>query len=292
MSAEEAAAFEARMARDPALAGEVARLRQLIDDLEAAELSNRVAEALAGLPADPPKGNRLSWWFVLTLAGLLAVSSWFFLNRPDRPLPDAAPSPADTTPGVLPGMEEPPGETAPAPPPPAPEAPSSNQLIAENQVEPAAPSHSPAPRLRGGGPTADSSRQLLLNAVWYTEYPPADLQVGGQFRPVDELLRQRELSRSYALLQVLERKNPANDTLFFLKGYCLLERGEGGEALTYFQKVRNPAAFGTELLEWYAGLSLLLSGDDAGARKAFEGISSKPAHPYRQRATSALQQMR
>ena len=54
-------------------------------------------------------------------------------------------------------------------------------------------------------------------------------------------------------------KMEANDTLHFLKGYCLLEMGEGGDAIRFFDKIENPPSEWQPNLEWYRALGVLIS---------------------------------
>lgn len=290
MTAEEQAAFDAEMERNPALAKEVAFLRQLTENIETAVLDERVKQALKDLPPDAPANSKYQWWLVLVLAAILVMALLFSQKDEPQPRRVAPPPAAAPTPDSL----------QQAPPRANPDLPSSQETetekttsqperpIAQNQPNENTFSPVPAPRLRGQGASTDTARQALLDAAWFTEYPPQGLEVGEAYLQVDELLRQGDFSKSYARLQLLERKMPANDTLLFLKGYCLLQRGEGGEALRYFDKMENEKPFGKDLLEWYRGLAFLLSGEDGKAKKIFRDISAKPAHAFNRQARQAL----
>lgn len=284
LSAAERQAFEAELAANPALAKEVALLRQLTEDLGDAMLWERVSTARA-LPDGRAKWQ---WWTfagaVLLFGGLL----WYSLGLPPgKTEPPAAPAGQSAAPELPPAELQPIATDTPSTVPK--NAPTSDRPIAIN-TPPAGlqPPLHPAPQLRGNN-SADTTRKALLDALWYTDYPPKGASFTGQFAEVDALLQQGDFSKSYARLQLLERKNPTNDTLFFLKGYCLLERGKGGEALRYFDKIENETPFGKELLEWYRGLALLLLGDDSQAKKVFSVISISPAHSLKQQAQRALE---
>ncbi|MCB0571896.1 MAG: hypothetical protein KDC66_19145 [Phaeodactylibacter sp.] len=293
MTAEERAAFEAELERNPALAEEVNFMRQLTEDIEMAALAERVKEALHELPPARPKWPKYPWWPALVLAGLLAVALLYFQKEGAPPPPEAIPpvemppvDPLKQAPTKAEAGQPSSQETAEEKTTGRPGGPIAQQQPDENAYTPI-----PAPQLRGSGSSTDTARQALLDAVWYSVYPPEGLQVSEPFRQVDELLQQGEFSKSYARLQLLERKMPTNDTLFFLKGYCLLERGEGDEALRYFGQIKNQNLAGTGLLEWYRGLAFLLSGDDGSAKKTFADISASPAHAFRRQAKRALTMM-
>lgn len=291
MTGEERTAFEAEMERNPALAEEVNFVRQLAEDIETAALDERVKEATHGLLSRRPgKSKYLWWWSTLAVVGLLVVALLIFQKDKTQTQPLALPPATAPTVDSLRQVPPQPGTGQPSSQEPAEEKTKvqPNRPIAQNQPveELYLPMH--APRLRGSSASVDSSRQALLDAVWYTEYPPKGLHVNETFQQVDGLLRQRDFSKSYARLQLLERKMPANDTLFFLKGYCLLEQGEGSEALRYFDRIRTQSPVGKDLLEWYRGLAFLLLGEDGNAKKIFTTISGNPAHAFRRQAQRAL----
>ncbi len=287
MTAKEQAAFEAAMEQNPALAEAVRFVRQLTEDIETAELDKRVKAALHNLPPARAERSKYRWWPLLILAAALLVAALFFLIK--RPAPQPAPI---ETPPVDSVQQAPPqaGTGRPA----TDETPEKNSTtrpdrpVALNQPDRNTRTAMPAPLLRGNNAAPDTGRQALLDAVWYSEYPPEWLQLREPFSRVDALLRQRAFSKSYAQLQLLERKMPANDTLFFLKGYCLLERGEGSEAIRCFDRIKDNNLAGTDLLEWYRGLAYLLSGEDAKAKNTFRKISTKPGHALQEQAGRAL----
>lgn len=291
MNTEERAAFEVEMEHNPALAKDVAFLRQLTEDIQTVELDKRVKQATKNLPSGGRKYSTYLWWAALILAGLL-VLTWYFLQK-DRAVPQRAISPAVET-ATVDSLES-------APPQAWTEQPSSEEKDKNTnqpsgpfaQIQPKGSNYTtvPAPNLRGQGPKADTIHEALLNALWFTQYPLPDSQLGKDFQQVDSLLRQRDFSKSYAHLQLLERKMPSNDTLFFLKGYCLLEQGEGGEALRYFDSIKNKNLAGSGLLKWYRGLAFLMVGDDENAKKIFTAIAENPTHNFKPQAQRALKML-
>ena len=144
----------------------------------------------------------------------------------------------------------------------------------------------PAPVLRGAD-SEDPARKALLNKVWYTDYPPPGFAAPGRFAQAGELLKARDFTGAYVQLQRLERNLPANDTLRFMKGYCLLEMGEGAEALAYFDGLEKRQPAWTMHLEWYRGLGEMLTGDSKKALTTFRKIGATPGHAYRQQGKKA-----
>jgi predicted Zn-dependent protease len=125
--------------------------------------------------------------------------------------------------------------------------------------------------------------------VWHTDYPPPGFAVSGRFAQADALLKTRDFTGAYVQLQRLERNLPANDTLRFMKGFCMLEMGEGVEALTYLEGLGSRQPAWKMQVEWYRALGLLLSGDTRKARAAFRDIGATPGHTYRQQGMKAAQ---
>ncbi|MCR9102392.1 MAG: hypothetical protein NXI25_20720 [bacterium] len=291
MDAHEQAAFEKKMQHDPALSKEVEGLRLLTGAIEDAILEDRVSEALSGIPA-PGTPKRSFWWtgaLLLAVAAIIAIAIYPFA-------PPGAADPADQ-PAIPPqtatdssGAEE---RRPPLPPETEEEQTPPGPIAANTPAEAsvAAPPH-PAPTLRGNGQETDTARQAILNSVWHAPYPPGNLSLNSRFSQVHALLQNRNFSKSYSRLQLMERRIPDNDTLFFLKGYCLLESGEGDAALSYFDRIQDKQPFGADLLEWYRGLSLLLMGKDEEAKRAFLKIAERPDHLFRPYAASALEKLK
>jgi tetratricopeptide (TPR) repeat protein len=150
--------------------------------------------------------------------------------------------------------------------------------------QPPARSRYPAPatQLRSLNGSAEDAKALkmLLDQLWYTDYPIPGLQPTGAFAETDQLLNRREFTTAYARLDRLERKLPDNDTLRYLKGYCLLELGQGAEALAYLEPLQGRVAAWNAPLDWYQALGLLQSGQQDKARAAFRRIAAQNGHPF------------
>lgn len=139
-----------------------------------------------------------------------------------------------------------------------------------------------------GDEAADKGRKALLDQLWYTGYPLKGLKISSPFEKADESLRKRDFAAAYLELERLEDQMPPNDTLRYLKGYCLLEMGEGEEAETYFSALENPAAAWAPQLDWYLALSKLLADKPDEAAALFRRMAGKAAHPYQLRSQKAL----
>lgn len=288
MEASEQTAFEKEMRDNPSLSEEVADLRILTEDIEDTILEDRVTEALTGLPK-PEKKNRLFWWLgALLLTGAAVIGVALFPSEPAKIAPATQPSPPPTVAQDSSDVEE---AGPPQPPAQKEEGVPQGPIAGHEPPQVLRPTPHPAPQLRGSGQEADSVRQSVLNTVWHTLYPPVNLSFNSRFEPVHALLQNRDFSKSYARLQLMERQTPGNDTLFFLKGYCLLESGEGHAALRYFDQIQDKQPFGADLLDWYRGLSLLLMGEAEDARGAFLEIAETPDHLFRPYAASALEKL-
>lgn len=210
------------------------------------------------------------FWRNLILAGILLLALYgsylvlFPAQTPSAPVEQRqtpVPAPLQTPPGPI-------AQNKPATNPPEPRYPSPN-IRGENQANPA--------------------REALLNQIGHPDYPPAGVTLNERFNPSGDLLKARDFNNAYVQLQRLERKSPENDTLQLLKGYCLLEMGEGAEALVYFQKLGQKQVSWTPTLQWYQGLGYLLTDDRQRAIGIFRKISTTPQHPFRERSKKALQ---
>lgn len=290
MTADERVRFEEDMKRDPNLEEEVNYMRQLIEDIETAVVSERVYEAIRSLPNNNTNLHKRPWWWIIGLLVSLIALGLIGLQQKEKEQPATSPpsdkitkTEADTI-----SLDQDSKENVSVV---STQDYSPNPPLAE--VRPVKPkSEGIVPRLRGNNSQGKASRQELIDALWYTEYPPQDLSLEPDFLQVDQLLRQREFSKSYSRLQLIERRMDSSDTLFFLKGYCLLEKREGMEALRYFNKIEDETPFGSDLLEWYRSLSYLLIQEDIEAQKKFEAILKNPGHSYRPQAKKALEMIK
>lgn len=162
--------------------------------------------------------------------------------------------------------------------------------MAQNQTHKQDNNRFPAPNIRGSS-MPDPQWQDLLNRIWKTSYPPAAFPIDASMVRADSLLRARDFSAAYVQIQKLERKDPANDGIRYLKGYCLLELGEGPEALRYFEGLETRHEAWAADIEWYRGLAWMLAGDMNQARQQFDLIIHQKDHPFMREAMNALKEI-
>lgn len=145
-----------------------------------------------------------------------------------------------------------------------------------------------APTVRGENRT-DPARQKLLDQIWITDYPPMGMNFNEQFADVDKLLQSRAFSGAYVRLQRLERTLPANDTLIFMKAFCLLEMGEGEAALSNFDQLQGRQVAWQPSVRWLRGLAFLLAGKDDEALDLFRKIAGSDGDPFQDAAQRAVE---
>jgi hypothetical protein len=138
-----------------------------------------------------------------------------------------------------------------------------------------------------GDETADKARKALLDQLWYTDYPLTALKTSQSFTKADESLKKWDFNAAYLELERLEAQMAQNDTLLYLKGYCLMEMGEGNDALTYFDRLQGRHAAWEPQLQWYRGLAMLLADEREKALALFKQLENQPKHPYRKQAEKA-----
>ena len=146
----------------------------------------------------------------------------------------------------------------------------------------------PSPNIRGEN-SENPAWKALLDKIWYTDYPLANTLLSEPFKPADQLLKSRDFNNAYVRLQRLERNLPPNDTLRLMKGYCLLEMGEGAEALVSLDGLETQQPNWNAQLEWLRGLALVLSGQKEKAIAQFKSIVSQTKHPYRLQSERAVE---
>lgn len=274
----------------------------------------QVLEGLAGLrleaklrevAAEQAAQHRRTLWrrllFTLAaLAFLAAVAYWFFSKNVSTPsvppIEKQAPSSPSPTKKQTPEqykLEKPrekppiaqikPQEEVPVPPDPIfPTFALQDEIIPE-------PIHA-APDLvamRGQG-EANAALKALLDRLWYVDYPLQELEVSEAFPSIDEKLKKRDFTAAYLELEQLSSTLPANDTLHALQAYCLLETGEGQEALLHFAQIQGRQLEWKPQLEWYRGLALLLADKKSEALAQFTTIAANPGHPYRRQTRKAM----
>lgn len=278
LSKEERLAFEKKLAEQPELQAEL----MLREGLQQLQLQQKMAAAaqLRKTHERSARRQRIAWGS-LVVAGLLGALAWWNFQKSTSSTPAQPPVPTIEIPADSPSTQP------PVPPTPAP---SSRPAIAEG---PARTNNSgdpfpPAPAVRGEK-DASVDQQALLDALWHTAYPPADWQLSEALAAADTLLRQGSFAQAYVRLQRLEMRVPANDTLRLMKGFCLLEMREGGEAINYWENLEVRQPDWKAFLQWHRGLALLLKGERAAAEQLFRSMGADSGHPFTTQARKALQ---
>ncbi|MFN0214055.1 MAG: hypothetical protein ACKVT2_07350 [Saprospiraceae bacterium] len=286
MSGEEQTRLEQELAQNSKLRAQFEEDRALFESLKNQMLRRKIKEALAEPEASAPvsNANKNRWQIWLGLAGLLllfwavwkTVSSNQANESPVPPIPQQQ-SPKDSSARVarqpaVPGEKE-----------PEPEKKEERQrgLIAHAPVEPRSLKGLRSSKTRHT-PWAD-----LVKKIWYAPLPQAET-FGERFKPASELLLKDSTIDAFLKLQTLEQESPANDTLAFLKGWCLMELWEGEAALDYFDRLSGKQHPWTAELEWGSGQCYLLTGEKGKAIAVFKNIADQPKHPYRKQAGKAL----
>lgn len=291
MSPEERARFERKLERNPELRAEVEAERAFLDRLKTQLLREKIAAALAdgGEDHPPEKTTGKSWIWLLGLLLLATVAAfwvigWYGNEQPDPAAPDP-PVEMQQTPEVQEVAPMPAEEDAP------PSAPAQEQKparpIAEN---PTVPPHANQPGVRGEE-IEPGDWGKLVESVWVTRFEPKTGEYGERFAPVADLLKAKKFTDAFVQLTLLERQAPGNDTLAFLKGYCLLEMREGEEALRYFGKLEKGNLWGEEV-EWFSLLAHLLAGERERALNAAEKIAGRRGHRYRAKAEKVVEKLK
>ncbi|MBL7781983.1 MAG: hypothetical protein JNM22_12250 [Saprospiraceae bacterium] len=139
-----------------------------------------------------------------------------------------------------------------------------------------------------GEEQAGQNLKKLLNQMWYTGYPLTGLRVQEPFLKAHTNLKNRDFDAAYIELDRLESQYAQNDTLRYMKGYCLLEMGEAYEAQTYLSSLQGKHAAWEAQLQWYRGLAMLLAGEQDKALAQFRQIAARPQHPYYKQAKKAV----
>jgi hypothetical protein len=291
--------FEQEMRQNQEFAQQVEVQRKLTQHLRTQMLREQVGAALSGNQTNSSGSSQRLWLAGVLL--LIGVCTYFFM-RPSAPT-------------ELPTLHLPPTEQIPVQP--APQAPPANTNPKENQpvktqqpIATSTPAQAkprkeiktyrepqqiadlrlpdyPAPQVRGEN--ADNSAwKAMLDQIWYTDFSSTAAEIKGPFTDVAALLAKRDFTNAFVQLEMQELKGAANDTLSYLKGYCLLELGEGTDAVRYFEQIENQPESWKTHIQWYRGLGLLSSGDAKKAVLIFKEIASTPNHPYRKHAQKAL----
>jgi Tetratricopeptide repeat len=283
LSGDELKAFQQEMQENPAFAREVEQQRRISQHLRNQLLREHVT---AVLKEKPPTGAARKWWFLGgTLLLLLVV---FLLVFPqtwkDAPVPGGTKqeiqpaSPENPAPGKAPGNPalEPDPQSRPSKP------------FAANRPSGLRAPVYPAPNIRGQQ-DENNAWQKTLDQLWFTKFPPQNTRFNAPFSDVAQLLTARDFPNAFVELETLELQNPANDTLRLLKAYCLLEMGEGAEALRYFDQLGDRATQWNAYLQWHRALGLLAIGEPKKALPELRKMADTPKHPFQKQSLRALE---
>lgn len=280
---EELTVFQQEMRENPAFAEQVEQQRKISQQIRTQLLREHVTAALK----EKPRSNvfRSGWLLGGALLLLLVV---YLLVFPKAPTGTSSPgekkqeilpaNPTNPTPENAPGV--PVIEQIPTPKPTAP--------IAANRPSGSRRPDYPAPNIRGQQ-DGNSAWQKTLDQLWFTQFPPQNTRFNAPFAATAQLLTARDFPNAFVELETLEMQNPANDTLRLMKAYCLLEMGEGAEALRYFDQLDGHVSQWNAYLEWHRTLGLLTIGELKKALPKFRKMANTPGHPFQKQSLRALE---
>ncbi len=267
---------------DPGDEEERRATRQVLDGLSELRLQAKVKEVALERAA---LYRRVFWQrFLLAVVALALVvgAAYLFFGKKSSPAAPGLPTEQQRNPSTP--------DTQSIPPPN-----SSGKKIDRPVVQ-----LNPAERLpdpRYAAPDATSFRgeeqnnqrlKKLLDQIWYTDYPLSNLSVQEPFLNAHTSLKNRDFNAAYVELDRLERQFSQNDTLRYLKGYCMLEMGEGYEAQAYLTSLQGRHTGWDAQLQWYRGLAMLLAGEQDKALTQFRQMAASPRHPYHRQAKKAV----
>lgn len=287
MGEEERQRFEQKLAEDPISRTEL-RLREGLRQVHLKEKVSQVATLRK-------RWQRQRFWRFFGLSGLLAglvISLLVFLfQSAKKTVPEET---SKDFPGTTLQNPSNPKQKAAEQKQPGNSIPSSAQKNKKRYTGPIADISQdeldsplyPSPNVRGEN-EENPAWKALLDKIWYTDYPFANTTLSETFLPVDQLLKARDFGSAYVRLQRLER-TVTNDTLSYLKGYCLLEMGEGAAAFSSFAGLEVNQPNWTPTLEWFRGLSLLIAGEKEKAITQFKTVAAQANHPYRLQSERAI----
>ncbi len=281
LSEEEKAAFEQRRSADAVFRQEVADVEKTIRFVQLdgrKTLQKRLAERGRQLDTEKnsPAHRQYLWWGVAAL--ILALLCWWLFTKKTettKSVPSTGSDTADTTLLQTPGADS----TIPSIRKLRPE--DAHPPIAYGQKDKTSSSY-----VRGKDDKPDAL-DTLVASVWETRFRADGSVFNERHLPVARQLEAKNFTDAYVALQLLE----PSDTLDFLKGYCLLELREGGEALRSFSRLKNgkpwqPAA------DWYTVLANLLEGERAAALSQAKNIANKKNHPFRRQAATVVKELK
>ncbi len=271
--------IEAEMAQNPAFRAEVEQLRDLAMHLREQRVRERVVKALLEKPA--PESPRISRRWRFLLAGLfvcMLAGAWWQYRKVFNPSPENLPVKTDPPPSVqedtIPDLKQ------------------LEKPIAQHEAK---NKHSQTPDftggnmfVRGGNDTLSPELQKLLEATWFSDFDTTKNHYSPRFQSITTYLDQRDFATAFLALHVLEKETPDNDTLLYLKGYCLLEMHEGAEAARYLTRLDVPGKPWQAEALWYGGLAYLLNGEQPNAKSRWQKLLALPRSTFTKQAEKGL----
>ena len=277
--------FNMEMHRNPAFAKQVEARREWDGHLRTQLLREQVKAVLSEKP-QTGRPQRWTWLAGIVLLIVLTGGLLYWLNKPAN-LPTAPVPPSNTE-----QKTETPTPTQPTPDEKQPDTDQKREKAADTPRRPIAsdlpPPEFTAPTDRGQNKDTRAWK-TLLDQVWYTKFPPENTRFNAPFTEAAQLLIKRDFTAAFVQLEIQERQQTENDTMRFLKGYCLLEMGEGADALRYLEQLEEHQPGWKAQLQWYRGLALLLTGEAQKAMPQFREIANTPGHPFRVQSQKALE---
>lgn len=267
LAPEARAAFEADLARNPALREAVAAARRVRDDMEWLSVEKGVeAGEQAFWDRQSARRNRIR----VLVFGLILFSLAGMVWLRQKPAP-----------ALLPNRQLHPGQPHPHDSlaiPPTPNAPS------------------PAPPLKQA---RDNSRGNRLFAAYFKPYKDATLEPslrGGTAASPEEKFQQHYWDDHYsdALAQFdnLPATAKTNDNLLFIKAECLLAVGKADEAALILELIlKNDRTRYMEAAAWHLALARLKLGDTVQARLQLQQIRQSATSPWQADAATLLKRI-
>ena len=289
MPADEQARFETAMQQDSALREDVERQRELIGHLRAQRIREIVAKTLYGHPVSPDSLSFWRKWRSLIFTGvliLLLAAGWrlyYTLQTPVIPEPAILPSPENTYPGTPQREEELPVQ--------APQR-SNHRPIARQGPISGRSRFEGMTFTRGDGDTLPADLQKRLEEVWFTAFDSTAAHYTPRFQPAVTALGRQDFATAFIELGEQEKSAPDNDTLAYLKGYCLLELFACDEAARYLKRLDAPGKPWRAEALWYSGLGYLLTDEREMAKAQWEKVLALPEPLWRKNARKGLQQLK
>ncbi|MEZ4987922.1 MAG: hypothetical protein R2795_23310 [Saprospiraceae bacterium] len=270
---------------------------ELAEGLRALQIKEAVRKAAAQRVQQQKNGGKPSWFWMLGIAAAILLIVYL-----------AQPTEQEIV--VIPSQED---VISPPTPPVAPMLPAEDEqelpdeptAVLDDESEPVAMNHTmsnsvlgkpmhgmPRGQIRSRAGNDESEREVLqakYDQIWFTQYPLLNLPLTHtRYREVDSLLKHTRYALAYAKLNSLERRIGSNDTLLYLRGYSLLEKGEGQEAYRTFENIVDIPPQWEAQIQWYKGLALLISEDKPVLNDIIKQIASQPNHLYYQQALKVV----